>query len=133
MSSAKRAFASGQMSQKAFKKYIATTSDNSTPLTLDDGGTRERGPIDRNQIDDRRFQRAGRGFENAERDYGKADVGARHIDGNITRPAYPPETRIKKQPDKRGPGASVARARRITSDEWWPAHWYSDPPKRQGG
>src|SRR6516162_8147019 len=99
--SVRRQFAGGSISRRAAEKHFnyGTTSDNPVPLTTDDGGNWS-GAVGAGQIDDRRMQRAGRGFSNAERDYNPARVGVGHIDERrLQRKGWNGET-VKRRPDR---------------------------------
>jgi hypothetical protein len=114
---------------------FGATSENPEGLRRDDGGLWN-GAVDEDHIDCRPLTRPqrGSGFSNSERDYGPRDMStAAHVDGSHTRPAYPSGAGYTPQPDRRGPGASVARAKAGSDSEWWPDEWYGYPAKRQGG
>jgi hypothetical protein len=105
---------------------FGTTSDNSTPLTRDDGGVRDYGAIDEDHID------CGRGRGDP-KDYGP-DVAADHIDESaLQSPPWAAGQGYTSQPDPRGPTWSAARARASSGSEWLPDSWYGGPSKRQGG
>ena len=131
--SVRRSFASGSISRSAARKHFGgygygTTSENSTPLTVDDGGLSD-GAVGPDHIDARTNQRSGRGFENPEGDYGRGNYGSDHIDGNLTRPQYPQGAGYTKQKD-RSERASTARVRAGSANEYWDASWYGAPAKR---
>jgi hypothetical protein len=112
---------------------FGTTSDNPHPLTRDDGGTRQTGSVRADHaIDSEHSRPHSKGFNNPETDYGPSDLAdVDHIDRSM--PQYPRGAGYTPQPDRRGPGASVARAKAGSDSEWWPDTWYGYPSKRQGG
>jgi hypothetical protein len=124
-----RKLASGAISRKQAARFsFGTTSENSVPLRLDDGGIWE-GAIRQDHLNDPQYvrPRKGSGHTNPERDYGKGNFGVGHNDGNLTRPAYPGWPKQKDRSER----ASKARARLSSDSEYWSADWYGAPPRRQ--
>jgi hypothetical protein len=120
------------------KFHFGTTSENPVPLRRDDGGLRHNtGSIRNDHAIAREYNRPqrGSGFTNPEPDYGPRGMGrVDHINNpERTGPAYPHGAGYTKQADRRGPGASNARALRDSASETWMQEWYGYPSKRQGG
>jgi hypothetical protein len=100
----------GEISAQQFKRYLSTTSDNRTPLTVDDGRTDGPDGADiagRGYIDAAVRPRRGSGFPNPEPDYGNLDVNRGHMDAapNIFlapsgRPAAPGPDRGQGSPPR---------------------------------
>ena len=132
--SVRRGFGSGAISKRAAEKHFnfGTVSDIPEPLTVDDGGLRDRGSVGQDHIDNRRFQKA-RGYYRgtSDPDYNPARVGTAHIDERALQ--QPQWNKWPKQKD-RPVVANAARARRSSADEYYfNSAWYGAPSKRQGG
>jgi hypothetical protein len=131
----RRSYGSGEVSSRALRRYFGSTSETG-PLHVDDGGIRDVGAIGSRHIDDTRYNkpRRGSGFPNPERDWdgSKGFAGSNDLDRAGNRIMWTPGMGYTKQSD-RPVRASVARARRSSSDEYWDSAWYGDPPRRQGG
>jgi hypothetical protein len=134
-----RKFGSGAISRRAAEKFsFGTTSEQRTPLTVDDGGGRDIGAVGPTHAVDREhntYRRSSGMSMPSDRDFGPRGMGAvDHINNpNRTGPAWNRGSGYTAQPDKRGPRASDARVRASSADEWWKSSWYGHPSKRQGG
>jgi hypothetical protein len=131
-----RAAMGGTISRGALRRGgwdFGTTSETRTPLTRDDGGVRQAGSVRADHAVARQYNDPhSKGFRNPEKDYGPRDMGtAGHIDGSHTRPQYPQGAGYTKQADKRGPGASNARAMRTSDSETFMQEWYGYPARRR--
>jgi hypothetical protein len=136
----RNAFGSGMISRRAVRDRFdfGTTSDNPVPLRPDDGGLRQTGSVRADHAVDREHNvpRRGTGFDNPPdaRDFGPPDqiYGRDHIDARrAVDPKYPAGAGYTPQPDRRGPGASVGRARAGSASEYWSDEWYGTPERRQ--
>jgi hypothetical protein len=81
------------------------------------------------EIDDPAFQKGDDLGTGAPGEWGPADAG--RIDSKANRRSFPRESvpGQQKLPGNKQP--SDAQVRRVSSQEWWPARWYGDPPRRQ--
>jgi hypothetical protein len=125
---------------------LGATSDSPDSLRRDNGSLHQkvRG-VGRYHLDERQYIKPGRtsGMPNpsSNKDASASvmhDVfGRDHLDDGQVRPDYTSEMKYNaNQPDKRGPGASVARARRSSAHEYLDPNdegsWYGAPDgKRQ--
>jgi hypothetical protein len=105
----------------ALSAYLGSTSNDGKRLSVDDGGTRDRGAIRAGHIDDARHQRPRKaaGFSNPMPDWGVADAASgNHIDRAANRRPFPKEARVTGRPisaqDKSLP-AQVPPGRKATS------------------
>jgi hypothetical protein len=131
--SVRRGFAGGSISRSAAEKHFdyGTTSDNSTPLTVDDGGLWS-GEVGDDHIDTFARTRGG-APRNPEKDFGVRDLAnADHIDRRANRgTSYPGSATGKAERQPAWP--STARVRAGSASEYWSDEWYGYPSKRQGG
>jgi hypothetical protein len=112
-------------------------------LRTDNGAVNQKvGGIASDHAVSRRYQKPGAGFDNppgAGRDatdrVTAAVFGRDHVDTGQVKPAYGKEMGYNPgQPDERGPGSSVARAKRSSAHEYYgdgEDHWYGAPNSRQ--
>jgi hypothetical protein len=141
---AKTLLGTGRLSDRAFAKYLASTSNDGKSLTHDDGGVHagNRGAIARGHIDAKQNTRArgaGRFAAPSDRDFGPADTASRsHIDSRGNRMAFP-DSAVKRR-NQGGFGdmpvrASDARVRRTSATEVFigpgDEYWYGAGNRRQ--
>jgi hypothetical protein len=77
MSSARRAFGAGEMSAKAFRKYLQSTSIDGQELHADDGDDRGGGPSEYDTGHAIRERRRGGWLKHPEPDFGPSDLASR--------------------------------------------------------
>jgi hypothetical protein len=134
-----RKFGSGAISRRAAERFsFGTTSEQKTPLRIDDGMGRDIGAIGPTHAVDRKYNGYNRSSgmsQPSDKDFGPRGMGTvDHINRpDRTGPQWNAGSGYTPQPDKRGPTSSTRRAKSSSADEFWQSSWYSAPSRRQGG